>query len=435
MGCCFSKPASRQAMPPVIGAALASPSAQVAEPQDTGGVSGWVHDSNKQSEAELVHKVSANILGALTITRSLPPLVGVDDSMKNLLNGPALQQDQEVRMLGLAGMGGIGKTTLATALFNRLLPQFTTAHCFLADIRSHGSGLQHMQQQMLQELCDWKDAPLPKSTHDGMDLLRMRLGGRKACACLPLTLKVLGSFLRGKSPAIWTETLASLRRAEDLPVDDNHKVFQRLQISYDGLNWQQQQMFLDVACLLLGRGADTAKRIWAGSGWSPDTGLYLLTSRSLLTVDEDGNLAMHDQLRDMGRAIEARGQDMQQDLPITDRKRLWLSNEGHIKLLTKAGGALPNLTGLHATACQELPAKVFNGSSLRICILDDSRAPFTALPEQKELCYLSWQRCPLSELPSKLADFSRLAVLNLRNSDLASLPEKLPASLQEMDLA
>ncbi|KAK9803912.1 hypothetical protein WJX72_004316 [[Myrmecia] bisecta] len=83
----------------------------------------------------------------------------------------------------------------------------------------------------------------------------------------------------------------------------------------------------------------------------------------------------------MGRAIEARGPGMQQDLSITDRKRLWLSDEEQVDCFRKASGALPNLAGLHATA------------------------------------YLS-----------------RVAELDLRGSDLASLPDKLPAALQELDL-
>ncbi|KAK9811725.1 hypothetical protein WJX72_009051 [[Myrmecia] bisecta] len=260
-----------------------------------GGVSGWVHDPTTQSEAELVDKVIANILDALTITRALPSLAGIDFRIEELLKSPVLRQDE--------------------------------------------ANVQH-----------------------GTDLLRMRLGEMhglrptmvQACAGLPLTLKVLGGFLNGKSAAIWTETLHKLRQAKDLPVDDNNKVFQRLRISYDGLDWEEQQMFLDVACLLLGRSAATAKRIWAGSGWSPHSGLFLLTSRCLLTVDEDGNLAMHDQLRDMGRAIEARGPGMRQDLPITDRKRLWLSDKEQMRLLKKAGGALPNLAGLDATAYASL---------------------------------------------------------------------------------
>ena len=40
-------------------------------------------------------------------------------------------QAGQAHIVGLAGMGGIGKTTLATALFNHLLPAFSEASCFL----------------------------------------------------------------------------------------------------------------------------------------------------------------------------------------------------------------------------------------------------------------------------------------------------------------
>ncbi|KAK9811260.1 hypothetical protein WJX72_000747 [[Myrmecia] bisecta] len=200
-----------------------------------------------------------------------------------------------------------------------------------------------MQQSLLQQLCGWKDAPLPRD----VDAVPENLAGLVAkvvtgCAGLPLTLKVLGRYLQRKPNNIWLEALKSLTRAKDL-TDSDDKVFRRLRISYDGLDWEEQQMFLDVACLLLGRSAATAKRIWAGSKWPSETGLAGLTGRSLVTVDKDGNLAMHDQLRDMGRAIEACGPAMQQDLPITERNRLWLSNEWHLKSLSKANGALPKM--------------------------------------------------------------------------------------------
>ena len=58
-------------------------------------------------------------------------------------------------MLGLWGMGGVGKTTLASALFNELLPAFGDYACFLDDIRSRASqaqGLLAVQRQLLKAL-------------------------------------------------------------------------------------------------------------------------------------------------------------------------------------------------------------------------------------------------------------------------------------------
>ena len=60
-----------------------------------------------------------------------------------------------VQVLGLWGMGGIGKTTLASKLFNSLLPGFGDATCFLGDVRaeaSHLGGLVKLQAELLEAL-------------------------------------------------------------------------------------------------------------------------------------------------------------------------------------------------------------------------------------------------------------------------------------------
>ena len=58
-------------------------------------------------------------------------------------------------MLGLCEMGGIGKTTLASALFNKMLPDFGDAVCFLKNVCKRAKepcGMMIMQLRLLKAL-------------------------------------------------------------------------------------------------------------------------------------------------------------------------------------------------------------------------------------------------------------------------------------------
>ena len=69
----------------------------------------------------------------------------------------------------------------------------------------------------------------------------------KACQGLPLSLKVLGALLLGKDDkSYWHDQLAGLDNI--LP----HNIQRVLKISYDKLDRYEKEIFLDIACFLIG---------------------------------------------------------------------------------------------------------------------------------------------------------------------------------------
>jgi energy-coupling factor transporter ATP-binding protein EcfA2 len=89
----------------------------------------------------------------------------------------------------------------------------------------------------------------------------------EACGGLPLSLKVLGSFLcNTKELEIWESALRKLKSGQNLTGGnyDNEKLWNVLKISYDHLDKQHQNMFLDIACFLGGLKINTICRVWNG---------------------------------------------------------------------------------------------------------------------------------------------------------------------------
>jgi len=145
----------------------------------------------------------------------------------------------------------------------------------------------------------------------------------KACGGLPLSLKVLGSFLCNiQELEIWEGALNTLKSGQSLTGgNDNEKLWSVLRISYDHLDKQHQNMFLDIACFLGGLKISTICRAWNGDYSNPKFGLQNLQHRSLIQQIEGGILYIHEQLRDMG-------QNIAMELPIMNRC-IWKSNQSN----------------------------------------------------------------------------------------------------------
>ncbi|XP_054817703.1 disease resistance protein RUN1-like [Prosopis cineraria] len=116
---------------------------------------------------------------------------------------------------------------------------------------------------------------------------------------LPLSLKVLGSFLCGRTIVEWKDALAKFKK---VPPKDILKI---LKVSFDGLDDKEKTIFLDVACFFNGMAKDYVIQILEtfDEDLHPKFGIKVLTEKSLLVINHEGRLWVHDILQDMGKYI------------------------------------------------------------------------------------------------------------------------------------
>ncbi|GKD74518.1 TMV resistance protein N-like protein [Tanacetum coccineum] len=160
-------------------------------------------------------------------------------------------------------------------------------------------------------------------------------------AGLPLTIKVLGSFLCGKDKPVWIE---ALERLETIPLKET---LEKLELSYMGLEDDYKEIFLDVACFLKGSRKDVTIRVLESCGFHAKNGLRVLELKSLIRITKDDLfnkevIQMHDHLEEMGKNIVRR---FQTDEPHR-HTRLWIQEE--------IEDILANDLGTEATRCVDM---------------------------------------------------------------------------------
>jgi hypothetical protein len=113
--------------------------------------------------------------------------VGVESRVHNMIKflDRDIQQSYDVLLLGMWGMGGAGKTTIAKAIYNKIGRKFE-GRSFLANIREvwkENAGQVNLQEQLLSDLCKEMTTKIP-SIEYGKIILKDKLRHKRVLIVL-----------------------------------------------------------------------------------------------------------------------------------------------------------------------------------------------------------------------------------------------------------
>ncbi|KAL4631838.1 hypothetical protein ACB092_04G006400 [Castanea dentata] len=479
---------------------------------EAANISGW-HYNQSCSESEFIQEIVEEISN-FKFNRT--PLfvarypVGINYRVKCILSDI---ESNDVHMIGIYGPSGIGKSTIARAIFNRICDHFD-GFCYLENFRENSGtndGVIKLQETFLSEIlrdknlkvgnkfrginiikerlscmrillvlddvdklvhienllgkCDWfaygsriiittrdkhllatlgnccstyevqeldKDEALElfsmyafqrnKPKEDYLELANQVIECTKGH---PLAIEIMGADLCGRTKLEWKSALYMYERN---PNKDIQKIFE---MSYEGLNAIEQDIFLDIAFFFKGFLKEYVVDILDACNLYPICGIQRLIDKCLIIVDQYDKLFMHDLLQQMGREIVRRESPKMPG----ERNRLWCYEDVH-KVLTENTGS-EKIRGI--TICSPEPSKMKlepncleKMKNLKFLIVSnvDICKGLKYLPN--ELRVLDWSGFPLSSLPSSF-DPKNLIALNMPESQVTL--DKLFKRIQCRNLA
>jgi hypothetical protein len=108
---------------------------------------------------------------------------------------------------------------------------------------------------------------------------------------------------------------------ERIPHKDIQKI---LKVSYDALDEEQQSVFLDIACCFKGSELiEVEEMLHAHYAHCIKSHVGVLVDKSLIKIDVNGHVSLHDLIEDMGKEI------VRQESPKEPgkRSRLWFHDD------------------------------------------------------------------------------------------------------------
>ncbi|KAF2609923.1 hypothetical protein F2Q70_00009639 [Brassica cretica] len=442
--------------------------------------------SGSGNEADLINKVASDVLAVLGFTPSkdFDDFVGIEARIMEIKSKFVLQSEQ-VKVIGILGPAGIGKTTTArknmlSQIFNQSdieVRHLRGAQEMLSDkkvlvvfdevdnwwqleemanqrgwvgpgsiiiittedrklLKALGLGIDHIYQmqfptndECLQILCQYAfDQKYPDHGFESLAREVTWLAGD-----LPLGLRVMGSYLRGMSRDEWINALPWLRSTLDREIEST------LRFSYDALRDNERTLFLHVACLFGVFYASIFKSYFANSSLEVNHGLEVLAQKSLITIDhKHGRVYMHRLMAQMGREI------VKKQSTENPGKRQFLTDTKDISHVLDEDTATGNVLGIHLDTTWtgeeiQISKSAFQGmNNLQFLLLFSYTIHrpegLDCLPDK--LISLHWYSCPLRIWPSKFSG-KFLIDLIMQNSKFEMLWEGIKPlpRLKRLDLS
>ncbi|XLR43964.1 hypothetical protein S83_028624 [Arachis hypogaea] len=308
-------------------------------------------------------------------------LVGISENLEKVES--LLSESVEVRMIGICGIGGIGKTTLARLIFEKYSYMFEGS-CFLENVRerSRNYGLTELRRRLYLELLQGKfwQNNTGKSTFvedrvskqrnfivlddvsslEQLDYLVQKLQWCGAGSKIIITardknvlvptvetiyeMKILDShesfkllstnWIRGaimksgwllqRHPTSlnsigkveWHSTLQKLEKTPDPEIQNI------LRLSYDGLDEEAKQIFLDIACFFKRELVEYVVNLLDSYGLYAAIGMKSLLDRALIAISHNC-VRMHDLIQELGWDIVCQQSSGNPE----NRSHLWDSND------------------------------------------------------------------------------------------------------------
>ncbi|KAG7942561.1 hypothetical protein I3843_16G109800 [Carya illinoinensis] len=336
--------------------------------QEVAGLAGEHFEAGNENEfmEKIIQWVASKIVESTYQLDIVEYPIGLESRLEDLNTKLEIGRNDITLILGIYGTGGIGKTTIAKAVFNSIGKEFE-ARCFLANVReisSREEGMVKLQKQLLVDLLgdfgslnignvgatnvikdrlrskrvllilddvneshqleelarnkywfspgsrivittrdqhvltyhlvdstyevqgldnnqaiqlfNWHAFKRDKPDESYVELTKCIIGCAKG---LPLALEVLGSDLRGRSIQEWESAFEKYKRS---PHKDIYKI---LKISYDGLDDNEKDIFLDIACFLKGNSIDYVTKILNICRFSSSFGIAKLKDKCLININ------------------------------------------------------------------------------------------------------------------------------------------------------